>query len=349
MRRLSSLISETQIDHIDKELFEHLYIHAGFENIQKHSFYTFESIGLFTGCKELVAYIMDDLQLTEIDFHKHNSLESSLKIDTAGIVEDCFVKEIRMSFYPSKSRYLSGDYVYGFEEEAKDLEYEKSRWNGEKFNFIDIKFHVTKHDMDKNSFAEILTHELVHAWWDYILRTKSSSSLKIDYSKYDLKDEFEKLRTIIDNVKSGKYKRYDNDENKSRANKYLEKLDIIDEIVYRLNKFEIESYAAQLNGVLHNKMFDNIEDAVKEIKKTSVYQNYAFIYSAAVVNNYEYIKELCKEKTCRKLKYLANKAWKKIINHLYHICAYHLNEDALKYRTNNYLITEKIKPIWRRS
>lgn len=349
MKKLSEFVKESQIDFVTKELFEHLYIHLAFNNIQRHSFYTFESIGLFDGCKELVAYIIDDIQIANIDFSKYNSIDKPLKISTKDIINNCFVEEIRISFSKTSNKSLEAKYILGFDDEEKDLEYDKQRWDGKQFKFIDIKFYISKYDISTTSFAEMLTHELVHAWWDYIIRTKTASTLRKDYNKYDLSEEFKKLRTIIEDVKIGEYKQYTNTENLNRADEYLEILDTIDAIVYRLNKFEIESYIAQLNGALHNKKYDHIEDAIEEIKKTAVYQNYSYIYNLAVIQKCDPIKKLCKEKTCRKLTYLANKAWKKIINHLWHICSDHINEDAFKHCSNNYLITEQIKRIWRRN
>lgn len=348
MKKLSKFVKESQIDLVIKELFEHLYIHLVFNNIQKQTFYTFESIGLFKGCKELVAYIIDDLDLPNINFDDYNSLDKPLKIETHNVVKDCFVKEIRLSFSKTSKKSLEAKYILGFDDE-EDLKYEKERWDGKRFNFVDIKFYISKYDISPNSFAEMLTHELVHAWWDYIIRTKTTSTLKKDYSKYDLSEEFKKLRTIIEDAKMGEYKQYTNIENLKRADEYLEILDTIDAIVYRLNKFEIESYIGQLNGALYNQKYDHIEDVMEEIKKTAVYQNYSYIYDLAVIQKCDPIRKLCKEKTCRKLTYLANKAWKKIINHLCHICEDHVNEDAFIHCSNNYLITEQIKRIWRRN
>lgn len=347
MKTLTELIKEhNTTDYITEQLRDHLYIHFAFNNIQKHSFYTFESLGLFKGCKELVAYIIDDLKLSQVDFSKYDSLDNCLEIDTPS---DCFTKQIRLSFskQSDKNAFTNAEYIYGFIDEKKDLEYEKKRWNGRTFNFINIKFTINEKDLYNNSLAELLTHELVHAWWDYIIRTKfkkKKTSYRIQYDKYDLRHEFDDLRNALLKVqKSAK-----DVESYRDASIKLQVIDAVNDVLYRLNKFEIESYVAQLNGALHGKKFDHIEDAIEEIKKTSTYQNYEYIYNIAVVHNCVGLKEYCDENLCKKLKYLANKVWKRIINHLYHICADHINEDAHTHKTNRYYITEAIKPIWRR-
>ena len=56
MKKITELISFKNFDYIDEQILKHYNIHCGFN--ETLNYYTFESLGIFNGCKDIVNYII---------------------------------------------------------------------------------------------------------------------------------------------------------------------------------------------------------------------------------------------------------------------------------------------------
>lgn len=221
--------------------------------------------------------------------------KSSYKISLEGnqIVDDIYVK-----FKNDRDNKIKGEYVI---DDAKYNDYNIVRWDNDnsKFRFAEIV--VWNYDADPDSLEEILYHETQHIWDDWILMSKKSISLS------------DKVKKSLD-MKL-------NDKNISQY---------VKDVIYYSEDYEIRAYLAQINGIFGNKKYNTLEEAFTEIYKSSIYQNYKFIWYSLNVDRYRRkLEEHISHKEMKKIDKSISKAWKKIVNHAYHICCDHLSDNRL--------------------
>lgn len=204
------------------------------------------------------------------------------------------VKQINLIFKTTKEN----SFYLAYKTTGKEYDYNQIRWDSSKKQFRFIEIFIYNYDKDLTALRELLYHEFKHMWDDYISITKKG---------YFLSDKVKK---------SLSYKL-----NKNNIT------DTIKELTYYSEDYEISAYIAQINGLFNGKKFDSVKDAFDEIiKKSSVYNNYKYLY--AMVNTDEYLdklKQYMNDKDINKCKRNINNAWKKIINHTYIICSKHLH------------------------
>ena len=348
MKQFSKFIYERLDDQLDdhNQLIKHSYIYYAFNKEKISEYFTFESIGLFNGCKEIVNYIIDNID----KFIKRKI--NIIKFESILGLTNHYFDILELKFENDRSSTVHGDYEIGYLDDDIDKDYNDKKWNAEKniFNFIKI----TLYNCNKNNeqdIAEILTHELMHSWDDYILHLKSFSSLRNKNIQNKLKREF---KIIKQNIKDKKIYCVINGEF-DKADEYDIKLsnsEFINTLIYYLNNFEINAYISQINQVLRSKSFNNIEDEVDYISKnSSSYANYKYIYDLSFEDDGNIFLDYGASKSqLIKIRKLASKAWKKIINHTYHICIDHLSDlsNKLNEGSSNVLITNKLLKIWKR-
>lgn len=213
------------------------------------------------------------------------------KITSKISVNTNYVKDIYIHLDINSEEGINGGYVY---DNSKYDDYNEIRWDSinKRFNFIEI--YINNYNKDPNGLEELLYHETKHMWDDYQLMLHNNINFKNVIKIYHSKD------------------------------------DIIRDILYFSDKYEISAYLSQLNKVLGNFKYDNIKNALNDIIKSSIYKNYKDIYY--VLTNDLYKDELLKEisnKEYNKIKKNIQIAWHKIIHHIYIICGEHINENRM--------------------
>ena len=139
------------------------------------------------------------------------------------------------------------EYVY---ESNKYNDYNEIRWDQEnnKFNFVEIIIYNIENDT--GALEELLYHETKHIWDEYQLLIHNGINLS----------------SVLRPHKSNK--------------------EIINNILYYGSKYENSAYLSQLNAVLGTNKYNTIKDALDDIIKSSVYQNYKYLYYYII--NYKY-------------------------------------------------------------
>lgn len=136
-------------------------------------YFTFESIGVFKGCKEIVKYIIDHLSEHILDpgDDQWNVKGSKIPVNT-------FFDTLKLYFKTGGASGIHGAYTVGDLDPDRQLKYDELRWdsNTNKFKFIEIEvWNVTDLKKDENLIAMMLTHKLTHAHEDYMIRSKSDA------------------------------------------------------------------------------------------------------------------------------------------------------------------------------
>ena len=223
--------------------------------------------------------------------------------DTVTInVNNDFVKNIYIHFKNTNKQRVWSEYVY---ENIKYNDYNEIRWDQEnnKFNFVEIIIYNIENDI--SALEELLYHETKHIWDDYHLMIHKGINLS----------------SVLRTYKSNK--------------------EIINDILYYGSKHEISAYLSQLNGVLGTNKYHTIKDALDDIVKSSVYQNYKYLYYYVI--NDEHKSDLLKEisaKEYAKIKNNIRKTWDKIIHHIYIICGEHISENRIPPTSINHFIKD---------
>lgn len=217
-------------------------------------------------------------------------------------INNKFIKDIYIHFKYSDENKMYGEYVYG---NNKYDDYNEIRWNdiNQKFNFIEIN--IYNYEKDPNGLEEILYHETKYIWDDYQLMLHHNINLSKIIKQHKSKNE------------------------------------LIENILYYGNKYEISAYLSQLNKVLENKKYHNIKETLDDIIKSSIYQNYKYLYYIMIEDKYK--NELLKEinnKEYNKIKENIRKCWDKIIHHIYIICGEHIDENRIPPTTRNNFINK---------
>ncbi|MCH5167553.1 MAG: hypothetical protein J1F35_06620 [Erysipelotrichales bacterium] len=212
-------------------------------------------------------------------------------------IDNNIVEKISIHLKHNKENDISGSYVIDNE---KYDDYNDIRWDNNKKRFIFVEINIYNYDKNPAGLEEILYHELEHLWEDYIFKSKKNIFLS-DHVIKTLSNNLEDTNELVDNI------------------------------TYYGEKFEISAYIAQLNGLFGNKKFDDIKNAFNEIvEKSSIYQNYKYLYYA--INNEDKLEELKNYLSDKDIKYFIkniNDAWHKIINHSYTICGKHISKKRL--------------------
>lgn len=257
-------------------------------------------------CTELTIY-----EASSIKFPKQDELVKLLINNIGADYEDTvvvdvnndFVKNIYIHFKNTNKQRVWSEYVY---ENIKYSDYNEIRWDNEnnKFNFVEINIYNI--EKDTNALEELLYHETKHIWDDYQLMIHNGVNLS---------------SVLIPN----------------KSNK-----EIVNDILYYGSKHEISEYLSQLNDVLVSYKYHTIKDALDDIVKSSVYQNYKYLYYYII--NDEYKSDLLKEISTTeyvKIKNNIRKTWDKIIYHIYIICGEHINKYRMPPTPKNHFIADK--------
>lgn len=218
-----------------------------------------------------------------------------------------FINKLHIYLRENSKSDINGGYIYDNE---KYDDYNEIRWykDNEKFRFAEII--IYNYDKNPDGLEEMLYHETKHLWDDYIEISKKNSFLSDKIKKsldYKLKKE---------NIE-----------------------DILKNIIYYSEDYEISAYISQINSILKNGYID-IKEAFNDIYDSYIYQNYKFIYY--ILLNDTYKDEILKHisiKEYNKIKKNIKYAWKKIIKVTYEVCCNHLTD----YRMTPNILNHKIK------
>ncbi len=353
LRELVENIEIPELDYIDEQLYTHYNISKGFntKNIFNEML-TFESIGLFAGCKDIVKTVADNLN----ELLKKG--EYTIKSKDIHALKNKFFDELYLYFNKVDNN-TNGEYKIGYGDDNKQDNYETIRWNAQekKFNFIEITINYSV----LNEIPEMLTHELTHAWDDYILHVKGNTSLRNKHVNDNIQNMLGDLKKSL-NRDLRFAKLLSNTDEEIELTKISSNVDTIKQIIYYLNDFESKAYISQINSIFTHD-FENIHQAIDFVSKHSAtYYNYKEIYRASISNDFD---ELFKnvsftDNEIERFKKRAKNIWKKIINHTYHICAEHVHKNTIseQYCSNvlftdvlftDVLFTEQIKKIYDRN
>lgn len=277
-----------------------------------------ESIGLFAGCNDIVKFVENNLdKVIDAGEYTVNS-KDIISLSTK------FFDELYLYFKHTTDE-TNGEYVVGYENDNKQDNYEALKWNDadKKFNFIEININYN----DINTIPEILTHELTHAWDDYILHKKSNTSLR---NKQTTDNYTRMLNDLSHELKNdiGRATILGHTDNARELSRISNNVNTIKTIVYYINKFEVTAYIAQINGLLHNHMlFNDIKEAINFVtNKSSSYDNYKNIYNLMQTQKMtDALSEISfTQHEIMSFKKKTANIWKKVINHTYLICAEHV-------------------------
>lgn len=349
-----------KLDNIDEQLYTHYNISLGFNticvntNTISNEILTFESIGLFAGCKDIVKFVSDNL--TEL----LKKGEYTIKSKNITALKNKFFDDLYLTFVninkmkPEEknkpiNKTTNGYYNIGYSQDIKNDNYDALKWNAKekKFNFIEITINY----LSTNEIPELLTHELTHAWDDYILHSKANTSLRNKHVNDNMQNMLNDLKKSL-NKDLIFAKLLGNNSDALELSKISSNVDTIKQIIYYLNNFESNAYISQINSIFKHD-FENIQQAIDFVSKNSAtYHNYKEIYLATTNNEFDNLFKTVSftDKEIAGFKKKANSIWKKIINHTYHICAEHVRENNIYERyCTNVLFTEQIKKIYDRN
>ena len=218
-------------------------------------------------------------------------------------IDNKFVDKIYIHFKHSDEEKIYGAYIY---DNSKYEDYNEVKWDNDNSKFMFAEIDIYNIDNNVDDLEEILYHETKHIWDDYQLMLHHNVNLS----------------KIVHNHKSDK--------------------EIINDILYYGSKYEISAYLSQLNGVLGKNKYNNIKDALDDIVKSAIYQNYKYLYYCIIEDKYkdDLLKEIS-NKEYNKIKSNIRKAWDKIIHHIYIICGEHITENRMPPSTTNLFLEYK--------
>ena len=234
-------------------------------------------------------------------------------------INNTIIDEIYIHFKKKKNIGFECEYVT---DNNKYDDYNIVRWDNENKRYRFAEINIVNYT-NNDDLEELLYHETQHLWDDYQLMIHQNIPLA-NKVKNSLDHKFSKLN--ID--------------------------DTLKQILYYVNDYEISAYISQMNGMFHDKKFDNIQDAFDDIiYPSSVYKNYKWIYYA--LYNDKYMNKLLdigiKKSEITKMKKLIKVKFNKIINHAYHICGEHttqrLNNGSILNKNHKILNNSKMENI----
>jgi len=184
MKRFKEYIEQGRLDTLDDQIIRSIDIHEAFNN--NNVYYTFESIGLFQGCKQIIQYL--DENYDEIFL----SGKDTMDIDSKDIYPNLFFDRLSLAFNDD-NKGLRAEYVIGYGKDELNDEYESNRWDIDTQRFRFIEINVYNHTDERQSdILELLTHELTHAYDDYKLHI-DNTSLRNRHSPNDFRKELKKI------------------------------------------------------------------------------------------------------------------------------------------------------------
>lgn len=310
-RKLTEYIIAQQFDDIDKLIISECNIET-YKNSPVLKYGILESLGIFSGCKEITEYLFNKL--------KENIGKQELSIDITNLKAEnkffnaCFL-HIKYEY-----KYENGEAGY-YSSDGHD-DYNEVRYDtiNEKFKFIEINLIFSKEHID--NIYSLIMHELVHAYDDYIHIKKSGFGASLYERDKRAKYQLVRVKNENDDII----------------------IQVFKDFMYLLNKSEQNAYIGQLNSEVKGT-YKNIKDIINDLKNTSIFFNYKQIKLNfnAIIKNKKYLNQFCEvyrqtyetkksnESIIKELNNKYNKCWKKFINHLYQIAEDHLIKENINH------------------
>lgn len=310
-KKLTEYIIAQQFDDIDKFIISECNIET-FKNSPVLKYGILESLGIFSGCKEITEYLFNKL--------KENIGKQELSIDITNLkAENKFFNSCFLHIkYDDK--YENGEAGY-YSSDGHD-DYNEVRYDtiNEKFKFIEINLIFSKEHID--NIYSLIMHELVHAYDDYIHIKKSGFAASLYERDKRVKYQLVRVKNKNDDII----------------------IQVFKDFMYLLNKSEQNAYIGQLNSEVKGT-YKNIKDIINDLKNTSIFFNYKQIKLNfnAIIKNKKYLNQFCEvyrqtyetkksnESIIKELNNKYNKCWKKFINHLYQIAEDHLIKENINH------------------
>ena len=303
-KKLTEYIIDQQFDDIDKLIISECNIET-YKNSPVLKYGILESLGIFSGCKEITEYLFNKL--------KENIGNQELSIDITHLKAEN--KFFNSCFLHIKYEDKYKDDEAGYYSSDGHDDYNEVRYDtiNEKFKFIEINLIFSKEHIE--NIYSLIMHELVHAYDDYIHIKKSGFGASLYERDKRAKYQLVRVKKENDDII----------------------IQVFKDFMYLLNKSEQNAYIGQLNSEVKGT-YKNIKDIINDLKNTSIFFNYKQIKLNfnAIVKNKKYIDKFCEvyrqtyetkksnESIIKELNNKYNKCWKKFINHLYKIAEDHL-------------------------
>lgn len=303
-RKLTEYIIAQQFDDIDKLIISECNIET-YKNSPVLKYGILESLGIFSGCKEITEYLFNKL--------KENIGKQELSIDITNLkAENKFFNSCFLHIkYDDKYKDCEAGY---YSSDGHD-DYNEVRYDtiNEKFKFIEINLIFSKEHID--NIYSLIMHELVHAYDDYIHIKKSGFAASLYECDKRAKYQLVRIKNENDDII----------------------IQVFKDFMYLLNKSEQNAYIGQINSEVKGT-YKNIKDIINDLKNTSIFFNYKQIKLNfnAIIKNKKYLNQFCEvyrqtyetkksnESIIKELNNKYNKCCKKFINHLYQIAEDHL-------------------------
>lgn len=310
-KKLTEYIIAQQFDDIDKLIISECNIET-YKNSPVLKYGILESLGIFSGCKEITEYLFNKL--------KENIGKQELSIDITHLKAENKFFNFCFLHIKYDDKYENGEAGY-YSSDGHD-DYNEVRYDtiNEKFKFIEINLIFSKEHID--NIYSLIMHELVHAYDDYIHIKKSGFGASL-YER-DKRAKYQLVRV------------------KNKNDDII--IQVFKDFMYLLNKSEQNAYIGQLNSEVKGT-YKNIKDIINDLKNTSIFFNYKQIKLNfnAIIKNKKYLNQFCEvyrqtyetkksnESIIKELNNKYNKCWKKFINHLYQITEDHLIKENINH------------------
>ena len=108
MKTFTELVTFKNFDYVDEQVIKHYMIHCGFNNTLKY--YTFESLGIFNGCKNIVNYIIKNY---------NNDKELHINVSDIKGLQNKFFDKINIYFTSNDIEGINGSYAAGYDDDEK--------------------------------------------------------------------------------------------------------------------------------------------------------------------------------------------------------------------------------------
>ena len=310
-KKLTEYIIAQQFDDIDKLIISECNIET-YKNSPVLKYGILESLGIFSGCKEITEYLFNKL--------KENIGKQELSIDITHLKAENKFFNFCFLHIKYDDKYENGEAGY-YSSDGHD-DYNEVRYDtiNEKFKFIEINLIFSKEHI--GNIYSLIMHELVHAYDDYIHIKKSGFGASL-YER-DKRAKYQLVRV------------------KNKNDDII--IQVFKDFMYLLNKSEQNAYIGQLNSEVKGT-YKNIKDIINDLKNTSIFFNYKQIKLNfnAIIKNKKYLNQFCEvyrqtyetkksnESIIKELNNKYNKCWKKFINHLYQIAEDHLIKENINH------------------
>lgn len=310
-KKLTEYIIAQQFDDIDKLIISECNIET-YKNSPVLKYGILESLGIFSGCKEITEYLFNKL--------KENIGKQELSIDITNIKAENKFFNFCFLHIKYDDKYENGEAGY-YSSDGHD-DYNEVRYDtiNEKFKFIEINLIFSKEHID--NIYSLIMHELVHAYDDYIHIKKSGFGASLYERDKRAKYQLVRVKNENDDII----------------------IQVFKDFMYLLNKSEQNAYIGQLNSEVKGT-YKNIKDIINDLKNTSIFFNYKQIKLNfnAIIKNKKYLNQFCEvyrqtyetkksnESIIKELNNKYNKCLKKFINHLYQIAEDHLIKENINH------------------